>query len=106
MIKCDKTQCKFNDNRKCLVEEVLWINENGECLATDHLLKNLIGKVAKGEIDMFHPTPAELKNAAKPLVDILYKYYHPHASVIVNQTSVEVVEGVDVAQIEPRDYRS
>jgi hypothetical protein len=35
----------------------------------------------------------ELKEAAKPLVDFLYKYYHPHATILVTQANVEVCEG-------------
>lgn len=36
---------------------------------------------------------AELKEASKPLIDFLYKYYHPHATIMITQASVEVVEG-------------
>lgn len=39
------------------------------------------------------PTHDELKEAAKPLHEILCKYYHPHATVIVTQANVEIVEG-------------
>lgn len=40
----------------------------------------------------------ELKEAAKPLIDFLYKYYHPHATILVTQANVEVCEG-DIAVI-------
>ena len=35
---------------------------------------------------------AELKEASKPLIDFLYKYYHPHATIMVTQANVVVVE--------------
>ena len=40
------------------------------------------------------PTPKELAAAAKPLHEILCRYYNPHTRVIVERGSVEVVEGV------------
>jgi len=36
----------------------------------------------------------ELKELAKPLVDLLYRDYHPHAKIIIEQGNVEIVEGV------------
>ncbi len=35
----------------------------------------------------------ELKELAKPLVDLLYRDYHPHAKIIIDQGNVEIVEG-------------
>ncbi len=35
----------------------------------------------------------ELKEISKPLVDFLYKYYHPHATIMISQSNVDVVEG-------------
>jgi len=45
----------------------------------------------------------ELKEATKPLVDFLYRYYHPHATILVTQDHVEVCEGDLAIQIELRD---
>lgn len=38
----------------------------------------------------------ELKEAAKPLIKFLCENYHPHVTAIVNPTSVEVMEGLQV----------
>jgi hypothetical protein len=35
----------------------------------------------------------ELKRLAEPLIDFLYRYYHPHATIMITQADVEVVEG-------------
>lgn len=45
----------------------------------------------------------ELYQASLPLVDFLYKYYHPHARIIITQTEVEVVEGDMVRVFDLRD---
>lgn len=45
----------------------------------------------------------ELKRLAMPLIDILYRDYHPHAQIIIRMDSVEVVEGVLATPIEVRD---
>lgn len=45
----------------------------------------------------------ELEEAAKPLIDILYKHFNPHSAVIVTQTSVEVMVGTASVSITPRD---
>lgn len=34
----------------------------------------------------------ELKVLSQPLVDFLYKYYNPHAMILITMTSAEVVE--------------
>jgi hypothetical protein len=39
------------------------------------------------------PTHNELKEAATPLHKILCEYYHPHATIILTQSSVEIFEG-------------
>ena len=39
------------------------------------------------------PTPEEIKELSKPFVDILYKYYHPHAIIMISQSNTEIVEG-------------
>ena len=46
---------------------------------------------------------AELKEISKPLVDFLYKYYHPHATIMITQADVEVVDGNMSFQNELRD---
>jgi hypothetical protein len=57
-------------------------------------------KVPKETRDkMFH----ELEEATMPLIDFLYKYYHPHATIMITQTSIEVVEGDMAFPIDPRD---
>jgi len=38
------------------------------------------------------PTFEELKEAAIPLHELLCKYYHPHATIILTQASIEIVE--------------
>ena len=40
---------------------------------------------------------AELKEAASPLIKYLCENYHPHVTVIVTPTSIEVMEGVQAA---------
>lgn len=45
----------------------------------------------------------ELKEAAKPLVDFLYKYYDPHTTVLVTQSHTEVCEGYLVVPNDLRD---
>jgi hypothetical protein len=47
----------------------------------------------KGSQEETQKVQQELKEASKPLVDFLYKYYHPHATILVSQVNVEVVEG-------------
>ena len=58
-----------------------------------HILNN---KIESGE-DYFankkRPTPEEIKELSKPFVDILYKYYHPHAIIMISQSNTEIVEG-------------
>jgi hypothetical protein len=49
------------------------------------------------------PTFEELQEAAKPLIDILYKYYNPHTTILVEQTCVEIVCGNMVVPIKSRD---
>ena len=36
----------------------------------------------------------KLKDACKPLLKLLSEEYHPHVTVIVTSTSVELMEGV------------
>jgi hypothetical protein len=45
----------------------------------------------------------ELQEAAKPLVDILYKYYDPHTIIIIDQGHVEILCEDMTAPIELRD---
>ena len=49
------------------------------------------------------PSREELIEACKPLVDMLYKYYSPHACIMVSQAHVEILEGDMVAKFELRD---
>lgn len=55
-----------------------------------------------GEID-YRKKVDELKEAAKPLVDYLYKYGTPHDAVIVKMDSVEHLSGEAASPIEVRD---
>lgn len=41
----------------------------------------------------------QLKKAAEPLVKLINEEYHPHVTVIVTPTSVEVLEGVSHIEI-------
>ncbi len=45
----------------------------------------------------------ELKEAAKPLVDYLYKYGTPHDAIIVRMNLVEHLSGKAESPIEVRD---
>lgn len=45
----------------------------------------------------------ELKKLAQPLSDFLYRYYHPHATIIIDQTHCEVLEGDMVVPLEVKD---
>lgn len=45
----------------------------------------------------------ELREAAKPLIDYLQTHYHPHAKIIVEYDSVEIVEGVMAEMFEVPD---
>lgn len=49
------------------------------------------------------PTFEELEIAALPLVNILYKYYNSHTTILINQTSVEILCGEMTMSIEPKD---
>lgn len=49
------------------------------------------------------PSFEELQAAAKPLIDILYKYYDPHTTIIIDQASVEIVAGVMAIPFKVRD---
>lgn len=55
-----------------------------------------------GDIEGIHPDFVELdatplQVAAEPLIKYLCENYHPHVTAIVTGTSVEVLEGVEVA---------
>ena len=45
----------------------------------------------------------ELKEAAKPLVELLYKYGTPHSTVLVTQARTEFVDGSFATQNDLRD---
>lgn len=47
----------------------------------------------KGSQEEIQKVQQELKEADKPLIDFLCKYYHPHAMILVSQSNVEVCEG-------------
>lgn len=47
---------------------------------------------------------AELEEASRPIWEFMEKYCHPHCKIIVEQTGVELVEGVG-SGINP-DYRN
>lgn len=44
----------------------------------------------------------ELREAAKPLWELLKEQYHPHCSVIVTSDGVELVEGLIHSPKEPK----
>lgn len=45
----------------------------------------------------------ELREAAKPLVDYLYKYGTPHDTIIVTQATTEFLQGIGGVSNELRD---
>lgn len=45
----------------------------------------------------------EFRDLAYPLIVYLRKYYHPHAQIIINFDSAEVVEGVQSEHFEYND---
>lgn len=45
----------------------------------------------------------ELEEASKPLKELLQKKGHPHMTIIIDQTGVEVLEGVCACQFELLD---
>ena len=49
------------------------------------------------------PSHEELIEACKPLLDILYDHYSPHAYIVVSQAHVEILEGDMVASFDLRD---
>lgn len=55
-----------------------------------------------GEVD-YQKRVDELQEAAKPLVDYLYKYGTPHDAIIVRMDLVEHLSGETGAPIEVRD---
>ena len=57
----------------------------------------------KRDVETLAAMFAELKEASKPLIDFLYKYYHPHATIMVTMTNTEVVEGSMSIPNEVRD---
>lgn len=45
----------------------------------------------------------ELRATAQPLVDYINRYGHPHCTIIVTNTSAELVEGVAAHVFTPPD---
>jgi hypothetical protein len=73
------------------------MERKGEVIMYDH-------KVKPGENqDEIKRKQDELKRLAAPLVDFLYRYYHPHATIMITQTFAEVVEGDMGVPFESRD---
>lgn len=54
-------------------------------------------------VEKNRPTHEELKAAAMPILELLYKYYHPHAYAIINECNVEIVVGDMSAPLPLRD---
>lgn len=48
-------------------------------------------------------TSQEFKDVCQPVVDFLNKYGCPHTTVIITQTSAELLEGECAAPFEPLD---
>ncbi len=48
-------------------------------------------------------THDELKEAAKPLIDILYEHGCPHSVIVVRMDSVEIFSGEMAVPVEVRD---
>jgi len=53
----------------------------------------------------------ELKVLVIPVIQFIQKYYHPHAKVIIDQTTAELVEGLIAINVErheiskPKEYQ-
>jgi len=41
---------------------------------------------------MAQPNQEEFNKLAKPLIDFINKYYHPHTTIIITPTNAEVLE--------------
>ena len=50
--------------------------------------------------DLDNPTNEKLLEAAKPLIKYLNNNYHPHCKILVDQTTVEVLEGQAMVKTE------
>ena len=48
----------------------------------------------KTELEKREEKLLELKNAAKPLLELINSKYHPHVTIIITSDTVEVLEGV------------
>ena len=49
------------------------------------------------------PSFETLKTLSQPLIDILYEYYDPYSTIVINQTSVKIFNGGMGIPIEPKD---
>lgn len=54
-------------------------------------------------VGKYRPTHEELVAAAMPMLELLNKYYHPHAYAIINEGNVEIVVGDMAAPLPIRD---
>jgi len=45
----------------------------------------------------------EFEDACKPVIDFMYKYGHPHMTVIITQVAAEMSEGQIAVPFVPRD---
>lgn len=71
----------------------------GHCSEDPNFLVNI-------PVNVYEPTKLsheELKQAARPLIDILYKHFDSHTSIIVTQNIVEVLIGEIAVFVESRD---
>lgn len=86
----------WDDARGCRIEH--------ECADNYGILT--IEENERGEMNMskdYRGEQEELKKAAQPLVDFLYKYGSPHHAVIVQMDRAELLGGEAVVKFEIRD---
>ena len=64
-----------------------------------YLLAELAAKIADSKIDDYVGED-EFSKIATPLIKYLRENYHPHATIIIDYHSAEIVEGVKVVNID------
>jgi succinate-semialdehyde dehydrogenase len=97
-------------NVQCIIDDDADIETAAPKIIAGRIFDN--GIICSGEQSIIMPETKydemmkefeELKKAAEPFIDFLYKYYHPHATILISQANMEVVEGVAGIPMELRD---
>jgi len=76
---------------------------NTNSLVIQHGIISTTSNYERNDLMKHQPTHEELKEAAKPLLDILYKYYSPMYKIILDMGHIEVVDSDMGAPIKIRD---